>query len=473
MKKLSLLLLIFMVSLLHPVSSYAQTNLNIKGSWLGKLAVSGIELRIVFNIKKADDNTYKATMDSPDQGAKDIPVSKVTLTGNKIKIEMPQIRGEYNGTVNGNSKNITGTWTQAGKEFNLPLEKQSSPVVFKRPQEPKPPFPYNSEDLTFENKKAGVTLAGTFTSPKEGGPFPVVVLITGSGAQNRDEELMGHKPFLVLSDYLTRHGIAVLRYDDRGFGKSTGNFASANSADFAGDALAAVEYLKTRKDVNPDKIGLIGHSEGGLIAPMVAVESNDVAFIVLMAGPGLPGDQILLKQSALIEKVNGEPEEDIENSTEIREKIYHVIKTENDSTIAFKKIKEILGNAFDGMTEKQKKEVKSKEAMYQNIPSILSPWFRYFITYDPAPLLEKVKCPVLAIDGSKDLQVPPKEDLEAIKKALTEGGNKNFKTDLLPGLNHLFQTAKTGSPKEYSQIEETIAPVALKTISDWILEIVK
>src|SRR3972149_315405 len=229
-------------SLLFPVKIFPQ-GINIEGSWQGALKVSSIQFRIVFNIISSDEGNYKATMDSPDQGAKDIPVDKVTLAGENLKIEMPAIRGEYNGLV-------------------------------------------NSEEVTYENTLAGNTLAGTFTFPKSGGPFPAVILITGSGAQNRNEELLGHKPFLVLSDYLTKLGIAVLRFDDRGVGKSTGDYKSATSKDFATDVLAGIEYLKTRIEVTKNEIGLIGHSEGGLIAPMVAVKSKDVAFIVLMAGPG-------------------------------------------------------------------------------------------------------------------------------------------------------------------------------------------
>jgi len=464
------LLLLFAIS--FPSKMIAQET-DIAGSWQGALKVSGIQLRIVFNISKSDDGNLKATMDSPDQGANDIPVEKATLTGNKIKLEMPKLKGEYNGILSDDGSKISGKWSQAGQTFNLDLEKKDKPIVVNRPQEPKKPYPYNSADITFKNEEAGITLAGTFTSPKEEGPFPAVILITGSGAQNRNEELLGHKPFLVLSDYLTKKGIAVLRYDDRGTAKSTGDFKSATSEDFATDVMAAIKYLKTRDDVKKDEIGLIGHSEGGLIAPIVATKSDDVAFIVMMAGPGLPGDQILLMQSALIDRANGESEEDILKSTEVSKKIYQVIKSGKDSTEAYDEIKQILSKTFVSLSDEDKKEIGSKENMYKNIASILSPWFINFITYDPRPTLEKVECPVLAINGEKDLQVPPKEDIEEIEKALKNGGNENYKTEILPGLNHLFQTAETGSPIEYNKIEETISPIALKTIGDWILEITK
>lgn len=452
------------------VTIFSQNN-NIVGSWQGALKVSGLQYRIVFNITKEKDETYKAAMDSPDQGAKDIPVDKVTLTGENLKIEMPAIRGEYNGLVNAESNKIEGTWTQAGINYQLDLEKADKPIVINRPQEPKEPFPYNSEEVTYKNKLAGNTLAGTFTFPKSGGSFPAVILITGSGAQNRNEELLGHKPFLVLSDYLTKLGIAVLRFDDRGVGKSTGDYKSATSKDFATDVLAGIEYLKTRIEVTKNEIGLIGHSEGGLIAPMVAVKSKDVAFIVLMAGPGLPGDQILLKQSALISKAGGESDEEIKKSDEINKKIYDIIKNESDSIKAHQEITTIFKNFYNSLNEEEKKEAGDENTALQMLSRVESPWFKLFLRYDPRPTLEKVTCPVLAINGEKDLQVPPKENLAGIKEALTKGGNKNYRIELLPGLNHLFQTSTTGSPSEYNTIEETISPSALKIMGDWILEI--
>ncbi|MGA8264930.1 MAG: alpha/beta hydrolase [Ignavibacteriaceae bacterium] len=446
---------------------------NAEGNWLGSLKVSGISLRIVFHISKTEDGNYKATMDSPDQGAKDIPVEKVSVNGDSIEIEMPQLRGEYKGRFDDEGTSIEGTWSQAGSNFPLNLEKTNKPVVINRPQEPKPPFPYNSEDVSYVNIQEGNTLAGTFTFPKEGGPFPAVLLITGSGPQNRDEELLGHKPFLVLSDYLTRRGIAVLRVDDRGVGKSTGNFAGATSADFATDVLAGVEYLKTRKEVNKNEIGLIGHSEGGLIAPMVAVKSKDVAFIVLMAGPGVPGDSILIMQEALISAAEGSSPDVVAKGREVNREIYDIIKNEPDSVKAHNEVVNIFEIYYDSLPDSVKTKVGDKNTALKMLERIETPWFRFFLRYDPRPTLEKVKCPVLAIDGSKDLQVPPKEDLEAIAKALKKGGNKNFKTVELKGLNHLFQDCNTGSPAEYNTIEETISPTALKTIGDWVLKITK
>jgi pimeloyl-ACP methyl ester carboxylesterase len=294
------------------------------------------------------------------------------------------------------------------------------------------------------------------------------LLITGSGAQDRNESLLGHKPFLVLADYLTRRGIAVLRVDDRGVGGSTGSVPNSTTADFAGDVLAGIEFLKTRKEINPKQIGLIGHSEGGVIAPMVAAQSSDVAFIVLMAGTGLPGEEILYLQSERIMKANGATPEQLARQRKSQETIFKVIKEEKDPAVAEKRLHEELSK---GLTEEELNQMKKSEpAISAQLKGANTPWFRYFLTYDPRPALRKVKCPVLALNGENDLQVPINENLSAIEAALKEGGNKDVTLVRLPKLNHLFQTSVTGSPNEYRNIEETIAPVALATIGDWILK---
>jgi len=448
----------------------AQNNIIIKGSWAGKLQIQSIELRIIFNVKQDKEGELTATMDSPDQGAYGIKVDKVKFNGIDVEFNLPSITGYFKGRLIEDSLLIRGKWNQSGISLPLVLEWVEKIEKPNRPQEPKEPFPYQSEEVKFENKNANITLAGTLTLPEHGDSFPAVVLITGSGAQNRDEELLGHKPFLVLSDYLTRNGIAVLRYDERGIGESTGDFSSATSEDFAGDVLSAVEYLKSRSGINPKRIGLVGHSEGGIIAPMVALEVEDVAFIVLMAGPGLPGDEILMLQTELISKANEMDEEELKENLKLSREIYDIILIEKDSTIADSTLRKLFEEQYNKMSEKEKEEIGDKQIFIENkIKTLLSPWFTFFIRYDPYPMLTRVKCPVLAIIGEKDLQVPSKENLSAIEKALKEGGNQNFKTMELPGLNHLFQTAETGSPLEYGKIEETFSPDAMKIISNWIL----
>jgi len=306
------------------------------------------------------------------------------------------------------------------------------------------------------------------TLPYLKGPFPAALLISGSGAQDRDETALGHKPFLVLADYLTHRGIAILRVDDRGVGGSTGDFAQATSEDFAGDVLAGVEYLKSQKEIDPQKIGLIGHSEGGIIAPMVAAQSPpDVAFIVMMAGTGLNGEQVLYLQGALLARANGASEETIDKLGVLQERIYAVLKQEKDDDAAAEKLREIFADAQLQLSKEEKE--KMLFGSFVKVIKII-PWYRYLLTFDPRPTLMTVKCPVLAINGEKDLQVPPKENLYAIEEALKTGGNKDYTVKELPGLNHLFQTAETGAVSEYAEIEETISPTALKVIGDWIRE---
>jgi uncharacterized protein len=432
---------------------------DIDGAWMGTLDLGAAKLRVVFHIVNTEDG-LTATLDSPDQGAKGIPATSITRNGTALKIEIKSIGGVFEGKTAADLSTIDGTFTQLGSPHPLVLKrvKDQSELELKRPQNPVKPYPYREEEVSYENKVQNVTLAATLTIPQGKGPFPGVVLITGSGPQDRDESLMGHKPFLVLSDYLTRHGIVVLRADDRGTGKTTGVFATATTADFATDTEAGVAFLKTRAEVDPHRIGLIGHSEGGVIAPMIAARNKDVAFIVMMAGTGVPGDQILPAQGEAIQIASGKsPAEAAENAAKEREML-KLVETEKDEDKLEKELKEKMAGdvpeALIGMQIKQ----------------LTSPWFRYFLTYDPATALRKVTCPVLVLNGSLDKQVLPDQNLPAIRKALEEAGNKHVEIDELPGLNHLFQTATTGSPSEYSQIEETMSPVALEKMANWILK---
>lgn len=338
--------------------------------------------------------------------------------------------------------------------------KPATDTTQNRPQNPKKPYPYHEEEVTYKSVEYGIKLAGTLTFPESGGPFPAVVLISGSGAQNRDEEIMGHKPFLVLADYLTRQGIAVLRYDDRGVGGSSIGPLNATTENFAQDVLGGVSYLKSRKEIDPEQVGLIGHSEGGIIAPMVAAGSPDIAFIVMMAGTGVIGEEILKLQAELMMRVNGTSEGLIKENARAQKVMFDIIKSTTDIETAKEKVREALSDMNPMI----------RNAAQAQIGSTMSPWMRYFITYDPQTALQKIKCPVLALNGEKDLQVSPGQNLPEIEKALIAGKNRDFKTIELPGLNHLFQTCKTGSVSEYAQIEETVSPNVLELIASWILE---
>ena len=436
---------------------------DIAGHWGGTLSIQGIKLRLVFHVSRSGDS-WTTTMDSPDQGAKGIPTGTTEYADSVLIITAPALGMKYSGKWQETDR-IQGTFTQGILTLPLELKRVDGELILSRPQEPKPPYPYWIEYVTFENPKAGVTLAGTLTLPEKGDHYPVVVLISGSGPQNRDGELMSHKPFLVLADYLTRQGIGVLRFDERGVGESSGNFETATTLDFADDVQAAVNFLKNDRKIR--NIGLIGHSEGGMIAPIVAGRSKHVAFIVLLAGPGLRGDHILLEQQKEMGKVTGETAEELEYSSIVNRKCFDLVQASRSSSeaeISLKKYMDSLNQA--GKLPLNMRDERGAELWRQQA---LSPWMYFFLKYDPLPVLKHVKCPVLALNGSNDLQVLP-ENLEIIKKALEAGKNRRVTVKELPGLNHLFQTCESGAPALYGTIEETFSPVALQEIGEWIKE---
>ena len=338
----------------------------------------------------------------------------------------------------------------------------TSPEVRPRAQEPRRPLPYDEIETAVENPPAGITLACTITKPHGKGPFAGVVLFTGSGPQDRDETLMGHKPFLVLSDAITRAGVEVLRCDDRGVGKSTGAFANATTFDFADDALAEVAALRARPEVARAHVGIVGHSEGSTVAAIAAAKSADVAFIVLMAGPALSGDQILDLQRAWVSKAAGVSARKLAESQAEWHKVYAILKKEKDAGAAREKLRAI----YDGLSDADRREIDHNGGFDAQVKEVLSPWFRTFITLDPRTFLAKVKVPVLALDGERDRQVPPDRNLPEMRKALAH--DRDVTVRELPGLNHLFQTAETGAPVEYGHIDETMSPAALTLVSDWI-----
>lgn len=456
MKKLFTTLLLFVA-----ITSFSQ---DITGQWFGSIDVQGTKLNLIFNINKTGDN-YTATMDSPDQKVQDIPMNTISFQNPTLKMGIEMAGIEYNGTLNV-SNEIIGTFSQGGAIFPLNLSKQK--VLKRKPQEPTE-FNYYIENVTFQNKKDNISLGGTLTLPTKEGKFPVVVLISGSGAQNRDSELLGHKSFLLIADYLTKRGIGVLRFDDRGVGESTGDRNTANTKDFATDVTAAVEYLKARKEINLKKIGLIGHSEGGIIAPMVAANSKDISYIILLAGTGIPGDELLIQQTYLVGKAAGMSEEDLKEANISNAKIYNIMKTEKNLDAAKKQLTIIIQASFDELPANQKpSQDEINSVITQQIAVIASPWFQYFVSYDPSLILKDVKCPVLVLNGEKDIQVPSKINTQAIKNALEKGGNKKVTVVEFPNTNHLFQECVTCSVDEYEKLEQTFSPIALKQIADWI-----
>lgn len=466
--KISLALLLTLCSL---QASAQHTNDQIAGSWQGVLKV-GAELRLVFNISANEDLSLKATMDSPDQGAMDIPLGEVSLKGDSIRIEAPIVKGYYIGALTSDST-MLGEWHQSGMSFKLDLDRQEEALVLNRPQEPRAPFPYREEEVSFENSAQGFLLAGTLTLPKGEGPFPAAILISGSGSQNRDEEIFGHKPFKLIADYLTRNGIAVLRYDDRGVASSGGSAAGSTTKDLAGDARSAMDFLLEQKEIDHKNIGLIGHSEGGMIAFMLASSQKDFAYIVSLAGPGVDGRTILLDQSDYIARLSGANQDILEDNQNVMSGVYEIMianeayedwKEETQKFTSEFYSERLVGDYNEAEIE------QGKENLLASFPESAYAWMRYFVLFDPAPLFASITCPVLALNGEKDCQVLPQANISAIKDGLNKAGNTHTLTSIRPGLNHLFQNCETGLPNEYGIIEETFDTKTLEMMSKWILE---
>ncbi|MBC7772660.1 MAG: alpha/beta fold hydrolase, partial [Pyrinomonadaceae bacterium] len=436
-----------MLSCAMPLLSRAQP-LDEPVVWVGAVELPG-GMKLEFSVALKKD---AGTISIPMQGAKDLPLSDVSVTEKELKFSIKMAGAAWEMSVAEDGKTATGVLKQGG-EFKTTLKRlaagESAVKELKRPQEPKGPFPYETVEVSFENKAAGLTLGGTLSMPKEGKrPYPCVVMVTGSGPQDRDESLMGHRPFLVVADHFTRHGIAVLRYDDRGVGKSTGRFEGATTDEFAEDALAGIEFLKTRNEVDAKRIGIVGHSEGGLIAPICAARSKDVAFIVLLAGTGMSGAELLPIQSKLISMAMGTPADEAELQARESAEIFAIVVSgksdaEVKDMIRVATIRQLQSDAKTKDLPEDKLNEKADQIVKEGAAQLLAPWFKRFLEMDPRENLKKVTCPVLAVNGEKDLQVPPRENLSRIEKALKDAGNKDVTIMEFPGLNHLFQTCKT------------------------------
>ncbi|PSQ76806.1 MAG: hypothetical protein BRD35_05480 [Bacteroidetes bacterium QH_7_62_13] len=429
------------------------------GDWAGTLTVASTDLRVVVRLRTDATGRLTGTMDSPDQGATDIPIGRVLVDADTLRLEVPSIAGRFAGVLRDSAEALEGQWMQGGQRLPLRLERTEDAPTVRRPQEPTPPLPYISETVTFRNEEAGIRLEGTLTRPQTDAPVPGVVLVAGSGPSDRNATIMGHRPFLVLADALTRRGLAVLRFDERGVGQSDGTQNGATSADLAGDVTAAVDALARREDVASGEIGIIGHSEGGLIAPMVATQTDDVAFLVLLAAPGLPGDAILADQLKRRIQREGANQRTQALQRGTQERIFEVLKQSADSAEIAKKLENIMIQA---------QGIRGQDMIEREIERLMNPWLRFFIQHDPRPVLRRVEVPVLALAGAKDQQVAPDTNQTAIANALDAAKTPSATVRTLDGLNHLFQTADTGASSEYGRIEETFDPKAIDVIARWV-----
>lgn len=451
------------------------------GIWEGELDAGVQKLKMVFSFKKNTNGVMVVSIQAPQQSPMQIPADTlVFLSPTEISLQKKQFNMSFTGKLI-NDSTINGNFVQG---MHVPLElkkvqKASATEQIKRPQTPKPPFPYKSVDIKFPNKKGGFDLAGTLTLPDtvKGKTYPAVVLISGSGAQDRDETILGHKPFAVIADHLTKKGFAVLRYDDRGTAGSGGSRATATTADYADDTRAAVEYLKTNAFINKNKIGLIGHSEGGMIAPMVAASSKDIQYIVLLAGPGIPCIDLLAEQNVAIFKANGMNPASADAYGPMFKSLTAAIIQAKDTAEAFSKGAKLVEewNVSPEIKETFRVVTAADKAAYVKsmVEELYHPWFRYFLSYKPAPVLQQLSCAVLALNGSKDIQVLPASNLAGIEASLKKSRSKNYEVKEIPQLNHLFQTCRQCTLAEYGELEESFSPAALEVIGSWLQKQIK
>ncbi len=443
-------------------------------SWRGVVdltSAGGEELELFVTFTLGDPVT--ATISIPAQEATDVELSEVVYTAERIEFGLAAVGARFVADRDGDA--ATGTLTQ-GLELPLNMRRTggdaaeaAAAAAPNRPQTPQPPFPYQARDVSYPTPDEGNMLAGTLTVPAGSGPHPAVLLITGSGSQDRDSTIFHHKSFWVIADHLGRRGIAVLRVDDRGVGGSDGVRADLTSADFARDVRAGVEFLETQPDIDAGHIGLIGHSEGGLIAPMVAADADDIAFVVLLAGPGVSGAELMPLQNEMLLRAAGATDAQIRTQLDVLGRLYAALSGDAEASVVEAVVDKLLDLQLAGVPEAQRAEVRDN-ARVAALQQVGSAWFRYFLVAQPRDYLTRVGCPVLALNGTLDLQVSADQNLGAIEAALAEGGNSDVTTRQLEGLNHLFQNARTGQVAEYAQIEETFAPEVLDLVTDWLLE---
>ncbi len=436
------------------------------GVWLGDIEGGAVQLRLLVRLAQDGEGRWSGSIDSLDQGAAGLKIADIEIKNDLLRFSMARPPAAYEGLLAPDGSSINGLWSQNGAEMPLVLHRQQGEPDTARAQDPKAPLPYDEIEVRYDG--AGVELAGTLSVPPGDGPFPAVLLLTGSGPQDRNETVMGHRPFLVLADALTREGVAVLRVDDRGVGGSTGDVLASTIDDYAADALAGVAFLTARAEVDARRIGLIGHSEGCWTAALAASRSADAAFVVLLANPSLSGEETIYLQSRRIgERSMMGDDEALDANERLQRRLFAIVKAEPDDERAGALMETLLDEEIDELLADQPEQLR--EALRENA-KLMRPnaWFRYVLSYDPLPPLRKLAVPVLALYGENDLQVPPPENMPPLRTALEAAPTDDFSIIELPGLNHLFQTSDSGLPDEYARIEETFAPSALARIAAWV-----
>lgn len=473
MKQL-LTFLFFIVFLTSNLISYSQKSENIYLKGTIEADPDFIEVIIIVD---NSDTIPEASIFIPGQFLYDMKANKTEIISDSLYIKFKRMGSEYHGIWNTDSMFYQGYWKQAGKEFptNLKTIDKSETANFQRPQTPEPPFNYVIRDYKVENKKGNSVLAGTLTIPDTTGVYPLVILVSGSGAQDRNEEIAGHKPFLILADYLTNNGIAVFRYDDRGFAESTGDIMNSTTYDFMTDVLAIAKFFESNPNIDNSRIGLSGHSEGGIIAMMLAAKyPKNVDFIISMAGPGVDSKSLLVKQIEDIHRANGMDEQSIEILHSMQVKLMNVPEESKGLVELRKNVTKLYEEYGKMLTEEQREKFGiNQQGINNTVMQFSYPWMKYFLSLDPADYLKKIKCPVLAINGSKDIQVDADSNLAAIEENLSNGKCKYFKIEKLEGLNHLFQHADKGTVEEYFTIQHSMAEEPMILIKDFILGLPK
>jgi pimeloyl-ACP methyl ester carboxylesterase len=440
----------------------------VAGYWDGAIEIPGMQLGIRVHLERDELGAWSGTIDIPMQGAKGLPLADTAVGDSTVAFGIAGVPGDprFSGVLDGDS--IAGSFTQNGQTFHFTLTRGTAEAPG-RPQDPRPPFPYSRDEMTFQSGE--VTLAGTLTIPEGEGPFPAVILLSGSGPQNRDEELFNHRPFLVIADYLSRRGIAVLRCDDRGVGGSTGDVYQSTTADFATDALAALALLRQHARIAPNRIGLLGHSEGAICAPMAAARSEQVAFLVLLAAPAVPGPELLALQTERITRAEGADEDAVQRLVALNRELTTTLASDGDLDRAREKARDVILRQNELMPLETRPSESALDRMVQaQLDNLFSPWFQFYVRCDPRDALREVTVPVLALYGALDLQVLGDQNRPELESALAAAGNADVTVRTLPGLNHLFQHADTGTVSEYGQIDETLSPEVLELVCAWITE---